>query len=90
MRVYPDDYWATGNLAGTYWQLKRFEERVPYVLRRAELRPNDFAGNVRAAQVLVQWGDDSPAQALPYVKRARAVDAQNDFHRSIAAWAICR
>jgi tetratricopeptide (TPR) repeat protein len=87
LRVYPDHYWAMGNLAQTYRRLNRFEESVPYVLRRAELRPNSFGANVLAAQYIVQWGD-GPAQAEPYLRRARALlspEAEKSYPY-LAAW----
>ena len=89
LRVYPDHYWATGNLAALYAGLNRFEESVPYVLQRAEMRPNSFVANVAAAQVLVQWVGSS-AQAQPYLQRARALspkaEKRNPRSRRLAAW----
>ena len=90
LRVYPDHYWATGNLAALYASLNQFEKSVPYVLQRADLRPNSFVANAAAAQVLVQWADD-PAQAQAYLQRARALlspEAERASPRSrrLAAW----
>ena len=89
LRVYPDHYWAAGNLAALYAGLNRFEESVPYVLRRAEMRPNSFVANAAAAQVLTQWRDASE-QAQPYLQRARALslEAEKRSPRShrLAAW----
>jgi tetratricopeptide (TPR) repeat protein len=90
LRVYPDDYWATGRLEPLYGPLNRFEDRMPYLLRLAELRPNSFAANVAAAQVLVRWRDDL-AQAEPYLQRARAllspeVEKRIGWGQHLAAW----
>ncbi len=39
-RLYPDHFWATSNLASRYTLNNEFERAHPWIVRRAELRPN--------------------------------------------------
>ncbi|HVT43949.1 MAG TPA: hypothetical protein VMT00_06115 [Thermoanaerobaculia bacterium] len=72
LRLYPDHYWATSNLA--HGHLRRDPRRaVPYVVRRADLRPNNFDHQLHAAHVLLVWGDRRKADA--YAERGRLLIA---------------
>ena len=71
LRLYPDHYWGTSNLAGINARLGRQEEALRWRVRRADLRPNDFRLNALAAlHLLMRVGD--VVAATPYVERARA------------------
>ena len=70
VRLYPDDYWGNNNLATEYDQLGRGQEAVPLVRRRADLRPNDFGQNCRAARDVARL-TGRPGEAKPYITRAR-------------------
>jgi tetratricopeptide (TPR) repeat protein len=87
LRLYPDHYWAVSNLVGAYHAQGYPRQASPYVVRRADLRPNNFDHQLRAAHALLVEGDSKAAE--PYVKRAHQVLAaeQNDPARSWrAAW----
>lgn len=61
----------------TYQALGRAQEAWPYYVRRAEMCPNDFLVNLWTARVATF--DTKPAQAEPYVARARGrVPAEGD------------
>ncbi|MDA2914237.1 tetratricopeptide repeat protein [Acidobacteriia bacterium AH_259_A11_L15] len=85
--IYPDHRFANGNLASIYQQLGRPQEAVPYYVRHAELRPNDFFTNARAAVGLVIW-QNNPAEAKPYFQRALALTSPEivDQYPVWAAW----
>ena len=70
VRLYPDDYWGTTNLAFAYERLGRLSEALTYTVRRAALRPNDFNANQWAAHALAIWEGDVD-RAAPFVQRAR-------------------
>ncbi len=59
VRLYPDHYWGVNNLAWTLSQVDRDEEAVPYLVARAELRPNHFRSNFRAWEALRRFGRDA-------------------------------
>ena len=84
LRLYPDHYWGSNNLAGLYSRLGRAEEEIPYLMRLADLRPKDFQSNFFAAQRIVQSGIDT-TQAQPYLQRARAL-ASSEGEQS--AWMV--
>ena len=49
LRLYPDHYWGTNNLAEQYRRAGRAEESLPLLLTMGQLRPNDFESNFRFA-----------------------------------------
>lgn len=57
--LYPDDYWGNNNLAGLLGG-KESEAALPYVVRRADLRPTDISNNWTAGMALVSAGRDVP------------------------------
>ena len=67
LRLYPDHFWGLNNLAHLLWVEGRQAEAVPYQVRRADMRPNDFFAVIEAAQAL----SANLSQARPYVERAR-------------------
>ena len=71
LRLYPDHYWGTNNLAFTYWQLGRLVESARLNVRLADLRPHDLRVNVDAAESLIAAPDMEPAE--PYLSRAEAL-----------------
>ena len=72
LRLYPDHYFGNNNLVHAYARLDRQSEAIPYLVRAAELRPNDFRFNARAADGLVRYLNDF-RRAKPYLERARAL-----------------
>jgi len=53
VRLYPDHFWGVNVLAELYRNdLQRPNMAIPYVIRRAELRPADFIYNYQAWQLL--------------------------------------
>ena len=84
LRLYPDHYWGTNNLVGINQRLGRQEQAGRWLVRLADLRPNDFQKNFRAAQLIVQSGTDT-TEAQPYLQRARAL-ASSEGEQS--AWMV--
>jgi DNA-binding winged helix-turn-helix (wHTH) protein/tetratricopeptide (TPR) repeat protein len=42
LQRYPDHYWGINNLVRAYYRLRRFHDVLPHLIKRADLRPNDF------------------------------------------------
>ena len=78
IRLYPDHYWATNNLAHANRKLGRIPEALKYLARRADLRPQSFSDNARAGLRLATWGGDLVA-AAPYMERARQLMPDEDL-----------
>jgi tetratricopeptide (TPR) repeat protein len=89
VRLYPDDYWGTNNLAFAYERLGRLSEALGYVVRRAALRPNDFNANQWAAHGLAIWEGDA-GRAASSVQRARELLSMEPAtpNTGPAAWVI--
>jgi tetratricopeptide (TPR) repeat protein len=79
VKLYPDHFGATDNLAELHHQLYRPAQATAYAMRRAQLRPNDFIVNVRAADFLIRLGRTS--EAKPYLKRAAGLDLTQAMER---------
>ena len=71
VRLYPDHYWGTNNLAGLTGRLGRPEEAGRWRVRRADLRPTNLRVTTFAVQTLLGTGDVAAAE--PYIERARAL-----------------
>jgi tetratricopeptide (TPR) repeat protein len=73
VQLYPDHFWGTNN-AGMMlsFALLRGEEAVPYFVRAAHLRPNDFRINRAMAWNIAVRGNDFAA-ARTAIERARAL-----------------
>lgn len=84
VRLHPDYYWAVSNLSNLYEQTGQPLRALPYTQRRADLRPNNFDLQIRAAQQLVVWGDRGHAE--PYLERARRLAAVEDVGPWRTAW----
>ncbi len=84
LQLYPDHFWGLNNLAHLLWVEGRLNEATPYLVRRADLRPNDFSAAVAAAQAL----PDTLSGAKPYVERARTLASLDTVrvHPDEAAW----
>jgi DNA-binding winged helix-turn-helix (wHTH) protein/tetratricopeptide (TPR) repeat protein len=54
VQIFPDDFWGVNNLAFELMGAGRQEDALPYVVRRAELRPNDLDANFGAWEALSQ------------------------------------
>jgi tetratricopeptide (TPR) repeat protein len=59
VQLYPDDFWGVNNLAFELIGVGRQEDALPYVLRRAQLRPNGLDVNFAAWEALSNSGHDS-------------------------------
>jgi len=81
LRIDPDDWDAAAQLSGLYYRLRRIPEAVRELERAAELRPNDFAMAVAAAQAWTVWAGE-PDRARTYVERARALWPAQEVHFS--------
>ncbi len=57
LRLYPDHFWANGNLANVYESLGRLKEAYPYRIRVAAQRPNVWYANYDALQFAIANGD---------------------------------
>ncbi len=75
--LYPDDYWGVHNLAFLYSRTSREEQAVPYIVRRAELRPNSFISAYRAWEVLTRLRRDSP-NAGRFLERAQGLSSSDE------------
>jgi tetratricopeptide (TPR) repeat protein len=71
LRLYPDHYWATTNVALAYEKQNRPRQAVPHTVRRADLRPNNFDHQLRAAHALTVASE--VARAEEYAGRARTL-----------------
>ncbi len=77
VQLYPDDFWGVNNLALELKEAGRTEEALPYVVRRAELRPNDLDANYAAWDALSENRRD-PQRAQFFLERARALAAASE------------
>ena len=94
VRLYPDHYWGTNNLAFINRRLGRMEEHWRWRARRADLRPTNLPATVSLARYFLETGDVAAAE--PYVERARALASaegappaqvlQANFLKVDAAW----
>jgi len=71
IQAYPDHFWANSNAAHTLAvELLRRADAVPYFLRSAELRPNNFIFNYRTAFNVATLCNNPEAARAP-IARAR-------------------
>ena len=70
LSLHPDHYWAINNLANYFSGSGQGQRALPYLLRRAELRPTSFAANSSAVEQLL-LADHNLMRAKPYSDRAR-------------------
>jgi len=68
LKRYPDHYWGRNNLAIAYLILHRFQDALVHYMYRADLRPNDFDLQLRAADTA--WKCRREDESLRYAKRA--------------------
>jgi DNA-binding winged helix-turn-helix (wHTH) protein/tetratricopeptide (TPR) repeat protein len=66
VQLYPDDFWGVNNLASGLMDAGREDDALPYIVRRAELRPNDLD---------VKWAGPGKSAVLP---GARASSGQQE------------
>ena len=71
LSLYPDDYWGNSNLAGLMGGF-RSEAALPYIVRRAELRPTDIGDNWMASQALA-IADEDPARSEYFASRLQGL-----------------
>lgn len=69
LRLQPDHSWALGNLDAILFRLGRGEELIPYWVKAAELRPNEFETNASTGWMLAAIGGRLD-EAEPYVRHA--------------------
>ena len=87
LRLYPDHYWGTGNLASLYAELGRQEEASALRVNFADLRPNDFTAQVGAAMTLA-IENENVLQAQPYLQRAKTLASLVDAQSTAAFWPV--
>ena len=94
LRLYPDHFWGTNNLAVINQRLGRMEEHWRWRARRADLRPTSLRDAVLLVRHFLETGDVAAAE--PYVERARALASAEradprfpgaSFLKVDAAWA---
>jgi DNA-binding winged helix-turn-helix (wHTH) protein/Tfp pilus assembly protein PilF len=76
VQLYPDDFWGINNLAFDLIDAGRREDASPYVIRRAELRPNSLDANFAAWEALSSSGHD-PGRAKFFLDRIQALAAES-------------
>jgi tetratricopeptide (TPR) repeat protein len=69
LEIEPDHFWATGNMWFHLRRLGRFEDAIPYRIRSAELRPNDWGLASGIAWELTTW-HGRLQEAKKYAERA--------------------
>ena len=70
LALYPDHFWATHKLAELYRETGQERRALTYLLRRADLRPNNFRANMGAARDLIHLHSNLP-RASKYLEGAR-------------------
>lgn len=75
LQLRPDHYWGVGNLRNIYFRQNRPSEALPYVVKAADLRPNDPRANYNAAYQLSYLTKDF-ARARRYAARVAAASTQ--------------
>jgi DNA-binding winged helix-turn-helix (wHTH) protein/tetratricopeptide (TPR) repeat protein len=85
VQLYPDDFWGVNNLAFELTGANRADDALPYIIRRAELRPNDLDTNYVAWDALSEKGSD-PERAQLFLERARALATTKDARQRPGAW----
>lgn len=75
LQLRPDHYWGVNNLRDIYFRQNRPSEALPYVVKAADLRPNDPRANYNAAYQLSYLTKDY-ARARPYAARVAAASTQ--------------
>ena len=72
LRVEPRDTLALDLLISGYSRAGRFETAVEHAVARAEMQPDDFYANFRAAHALMTWQSDR-RRADPFLARAQSL-----------------
>jgi tetratricopeptide (TPR) repeat protein len=85
VQLYPDDFWGVNNLAFELTGANRPDDALPYIIRRAELRPNDLDTNYVAWDVLSEKGSD-PERAQFFLERARALATAKEASKRPGRW----
>jgi tetratricopeptide (TPR) repeat protein len=68
LRLYPDHFWANGNLGNIYESMGMLEQAYPYKIQSAEWRPNEGWPYQKAAEFALLNGDME--RARQYVQQA--------------------
>jgi tetratricopeptide (TPR) repeat protein len=88
LRVDPGSYWGASNLEELYRGSNLVQQAVDTFVESAELRPNSFDAQMKAAYFLAIVAD-IPAEARPYLERAsallREMSADSSSHVPVAA-----
>ncbi len=79
VRRYPDHYWANSRLEWIHRQLGQPLRALPYAMRRADLRPNNFYHQIFTVQKILETGNTQ--DHLPYLGRAKGL-ANKDFQQA--------
>lgn len=89
LQAYPGHFWATRNAAQTLaWELLRRADAVPYYLRSAELRPNDFSVNYSTAFDVATMCNNPEAAREPIARARRLLTPEIRSSRARAALGV--
>lgn len=72
LRIEPRDTRTLDLLVSSYSRVGRFGTAVEHAIARADMKQDDFYGNVRAAHALITWQSDR-RRADPFVRRAQSL-----------------
>lgn len=86
-RLEPDDQHLLDLLVDTYSRAGQVERAATLAVSQAELRPNDFAANARAARALAIWqADDDGASKFVHRSHQLASKEAAAERPNVAAW----
>ncbi len=69
LRLYPDHFWASGNLSNIYESLGRLDQAYKFRVHATELRPNQASSMMGTAELAMANGDHELARS--YIEKAR-------------------
>jgi hypothetical protein len=76
VREHPNDFWGVNNLVISYHETGRYRDEIPFLSRRAALRPNDATTLFETASLfIICAGDRAAARRL--LDRAAILDPPN-------------
>ena len=83
LRLHPEHFWANSNARFIARLEGGWVATIPYDVRRAKARPNDFDANFDAAHSLAMYGERSE-EALAFVQRMLALAEQAEIPPAFA------
>ncbi len=75
--LFPDDYWGINNLANALERTKGPDAALPYIMRKAALRPNGYGENNSVVAAILRQGFDLD-RIKPYVHVIQQLPARTD------------